>query len=173
MAKATWQDVKDKLSVWPGSSNPGFLVKVDEARKRVREAELDKEGLGGLMRQLRTEKERMEAFVEQTNAEIEAVNQELGQIFRQEGLQSFTLSETGDQLYMSAAPHVSVKDREANRLWAIESGHQQLLQVPWQTLNAMQKDRIKEAMESGESVEEAVLPGCEVFMEYKIKLRKA
>jgi hypothetical protein len=48
----------------------------------------------------------------------------------------------GASVRVQYEPHATVVDREANRKWAIANGLENLLSLPWQTVNALTKESL-------------------------------
>lgn len=76
-----------------------------------------------------------------TNVLVEAYEQLLVEQYEVEGLSSLKL-EDGASVRVQYEPHGKVIDKEANRKWAQENGLENLLCLPWQTVNALTKEAL-------------------------------
>lgn len=89
----------------------------------------------------RTEKEDIEEDLKGVQLELTAIEQLLVDRYEVEGVASIHLTE-GVAIGVQLEPYASVVDRRACRLWAIEHGYEDMLQMPWQSLNAITKERL-------------------------------
>jgi len=71
---------------------------------------------------------------------------------------------TGETIRVQEEPYGQVKDKEAFRQWAIENGYERQLALPWQTINAIVKERLIAGNPEPD--------GCETFRNRKIVLVK-
>lgn len=70
-----------------------------------------------------------------------AYEQLLADHYEIEGITSLKLAE-GGSVRVQEEPHGTVIDKDANRKWAIEQGLENLLTLPWQTVNALAKEAL-------------------------------
>lgn len=169
-----WEAFKAKFPRWQ-DPNEKHRTKVDAAIERMRALDLDHEDLCMILRTLKGEKKRLEDALSVTQVEIDAAQVLFVDKLEQMGVSKFTTavsldeqtgeSSGGDTFYVQPEPYASVRDRDANREWAVANGLESLLQIPWQTLNAMTKERL----EAGEELP----PGVEVFIKTKVGMRSA
>jgi len=100
----------------------------------------------------------------QTNAIIEAYKQLLISQFENEDITSVRLS-TGELVYATWEPRVKVTDRDKLREWVITMGLIRELQIPWQTLNSLSKERFLRG--------ELEADGVELESDVKLTLRQS
>lgn len=149
------------------SSDAGFQEKV-MARKRelidndplkMRSAS----ALAAEYRRLRDSKDEVEQVVSRLNLELEAIGQLLIQQYEADDTSSIALA-TGGSVSTQLEPYAQVTDRDACRTWAIENGLERSLALPWQTANAIVKERLLKG--------EPEPPGMKAFVRTKIVLRR-
>ena len=111
----------------------------------------------------RGEKDVLETRIKELNIEIKA--HELLILDRMDGEGATSIRTTNGALYyVIDEPRASVEDRAAIRVWFEEHGMAEVLAPPWQTLNAICKDRLER--------NEPLPPGVRVFMDTKLGRRK-
>jgi len=98
-------------------------------------------------RDIRSVKNALEEQEKTTNVILEAYKQLLVSQYETEGVSSLNLGD-GGTIRVQPEPHGRVVDKIANRIWAIENGYENMLALPWQTVNAI----AKEAALKGEDV---------------------
>lgn len=94
--------------------------------------------LARVYRDLRMIKKNFEQQEKITNILIEAYEQIMVDQYEAEGMKSIALND-GGSVWVGREPHAVVTDREANRKWAVKEGLENLLTIPWQTVNALAK----------------------------------
>ena len=72
---------------------------------------------------------------------LDANNQLLFDQYEVEGTSTIKLS-TGDSVRVQVEPYSKVMDRDALRVWAMRNGLERSLALPWQTTNAITKERL-------------------------------
>ncbi|MCG3775748.1 MAG: hypothetical protein JW395_2592 [Nitrospira sp.] len=108
--------------------------------------------LAQIFANVRKIKSQFEAQEKVTNVLIEAYKQILVDQYEVEGVRSLGLA-SGGTVRIDSEPHGSVVDRDANRKWAIENGLENLLSLPWQTVNALTKKALLAGEEPPDGVE--------------------
>jgi hypothetical protein len=99
-----------------------------------------------------------------TNLLIESTCQLLGESYEIEGVDSLRL-ETGASVSLQKEPQAKVRDKEAHRLWCLENGYENEMVLPWQTTNALTKERLLQGLPEP--------PGVEAVSRDKFVLRNA
>lgn len=110
---------------------------------------------------LKDEKKSHEAEVEVINTELEALSQLLVEEMEADLLQKIQLT-TGETAYIQDEPYSAVEDRDKVVAYFLKHA-KAALTVVWQTLNAMNKERLIQG--------QAPLPGTKVFMKSSARLR--
>jgi|SRR5690349_13056798 len=161
-AKKKWESYRGKL---PQYIDEKFTEDRLEIIFEKREQLVDKtnEELLTMFRDKKYEKDALEEKLKDINLELE-VFQMLVPRFETSSVQSSRLN-TGELFYLKDEPHVKVTNKEANNIWAIENGLDELRQIPWQTLNALTKER----MENGDSTP----AGVEIYLKTQVVMRKS
>lgn len=111
---------------------------------------------------LRAKKEELETKIKELNVKIETFSQLITMLFEEAGISSLKLM-SGDSVSVQLEPYAVVKDRDALRQWAVANGLERSLTLPWQTTNALAKERLL----AGEPEPD----GVEIFSKSKIVLR--
>lgn len=94
-----------------------------------------------MWRELRRLKDLMEDWESDVNLLLEAYAQLIVDQYEVEGSETIKLS-GGDSVSVQDEPVASVTDRDALREWAINNDLGRSLNLPWQTLNAIVKERL-------------------------------
>lgn len=92
-------------------------------------------------RDLRRFKNIMSEWEYDINLMIEAYEQLAYDQYQAEGVTSLKLS-NGDSVSYHEEPRATIKDRDLLRKWVMEAGMERSLQIPWQTINAITKERL-------------------------------
>jgi hypothetical protein len=97
--------------------------------------------LARIFRDLRVIKKMFDEQEKVLNILLDAYGQLLVDQYEVEGTSSLKLDD-GASVRVQYEPHATVVDREANRKWAIANGLENLLSLPWQTVNALTKESL-------------------------------
>jgi len=159
--KRKWEHFKGVLPQYREEDNPERQVLIDEIRSGL--ADKTNEEIAVLMRDAKYRKDELEAKVSAINLELDAY-QILVYRFENSTVQSLRLS-TGELIYMKDEPYSKVVDKEANNIWIIENGMDELRSVQWGTLNSI----VKQRMDNGESTP----AGVEVYLKTQVVMRKS
>jgi hypothetical protein len=92
---------------------------------------------------IRTEIEALEAKLSEANLRLESTSQLLTDQFEVEDTSSMQINGRGT-VRTQYEPYAKVEDKEAFRKWCIENGLEQSLALPWQSTNAITKERLLE-----------------------------
>ncbi len=114
-------------------------------------------------RRLRDAKDEVEKVESRLNLEIEAISQLLVEQYEADGTSSIALA-TGGSVSTQLEPYAQVTDRDVVREWAVKEGLERQLALPWQTANALVKDRLLKG--------EPEPPGMKAYVRTKIVLRR-
>lgn len=139
---------------------PSFQQKIDEAKNQYQA--LEQAELARIYNLERQKKRLLEAQVSEINVNLEALSQILLEHFEATGLSNFQL-QTGETCFQQTEPYSSVQDQAALIAYVKKQKMQNLLTLAWQTMNAMNKERLV----SGKPP----LPGTAVFLKTSIRLR--
>jgi hypothetical protein len=108
--------------------------------------------LARVFRDIRIVKDALEEQEKTLNAILEAYKQLLVNQYEAEGTTSIALDD-GGTIRVQPEPHARVVDKVANRIWAIENGYENMLALPWQTVNAIAKESALKGEEAPAGVE--------------------
>lgn len=124
-----------------------YQDRVDERKREITERTCAQ--LTARYRQLRLEKDRLEAKEKELNLTLEAVTQMLTDAFETEDITKLTLvDENHDEYTVSIypTPYASLDKREDERKkfmeWVKKQELEGRLSLPWQTLNSIVKERL-------------------------------
>lgn len=118
--------------------------------------------LAALYSEVRGAKEELEALLSEANLVLEAVSQCMTDQMEAEDVTSLRLA-NGRTVSVSLEPYAVVKDKDAVRTWVDgDPDLRKALTLPWQTLNALCKERLLAG--------EALPQGVEAFMKTKVRL---
>lgn len=112
---------------------------------------------------LRAEEAELDEQLSAVHLRKNALEQLITDQFEAEGMSMMKL-ETGQSVSVQVEPYAQVTDREALRTWAISNGLERSLALPWQTVNALTKERLL----AGDSEPD----GAQAHARAKIVLRK-
>jgi len=90
---------------------------------------------------VRKVKNALETQEKKTNLILAAYEQLVVDQFEAEGTSTIKF-DSGGNVRVDTAPHAVVKDKEANRKWAMSNGLENSLSLPWQTVNALTKEAL-------------------------------
>jgi hypothetical protein len=107
-------------------------------------------------------KDGLEALLSECNLRITAVEQLMVDQYEIEGVTSMKL-DTGGSLGMQMEPYAQVQDRDECRKWCIAEGLENLMMVPWATINSLTKQRLLDGQPEP--------PGVKAYAKVKFVLR--
>jgi hypothetical protein len=124
-----------------------YLDKVEDAKTTIRQSGKSSTGLSlsNQFRELRQRKKDLAKQLSDLNVIIEAHTQILVEQFEVEGVSSMRFSLDADDkrlIRVQSEPYAQVTDRDVHRKWAIDNGLERSLMLPWQTTNALAKERL-------------------------------
>jgi hypothetical protein len=106
-------------------------------------------------RTLRAYKELTEELLSRLDLAIEAVEDEGVTVYEGDGTASLKL-DTGDTVRVQPEVYSSVEDKAAFQTWCKENGFEPQLQLLWQTMNSVTKQRLLEGLEPPAGVKASV-----------------
>lgn len=112
----------------------------------------------------RKEKDAHEEAIKVINVELEALSQLIVEDLEAGDLQKVQIA-SGATVYTQVEPYSSVENKEALFAYIKKAKMQALLTLPWQTLNALNKERLIGG--------KPVLPGSRCFLKTSARLRGA
>ena len=160
MAKKQWENFKGKLPEWQGD-DVDRIQQIQTIKTKL--AEKTNPEIARLMKDLKFQKEELEAELSNIELQYEACQRLLSERLENDGTSSFRL-DTGELFYIEDVPYAQIKDKTQSNIWFIENGMDELRSVNWQTLNAIVKERLK----NGDSLPE----GVDVYMKTTVKMRR-
>lgn len=164
--KGKYTEVVKTLPKLP-ASDAGFQEKVVARKRELIENDPLKmrsaAALASEYRRLRDAKDEVEKVESRLNLEIEAISQLLVEQYEADGTSSIALA-TGGSVSTQLEPYAQVTDRDVVREWAVKEGLERQLALPWQTANALVKDRLLKG--------EPEPPGMKAYVRTKIVLRR-
>lgn len=101
----------------------------------------------------RLKKKELEAREKEINKTIEAIVNLLIPMYEMEGVSSMRIAETGQTISVQEEPVAKVLDRDKFQAWCIENDLGRSLQLPYQTTNALVKDRLLNGQPEPDGVE--------------------
>jgi|HubBroStandDraft_3_1064219.scaffolds.fasta_scaffold116584_1 hypothetical protein len=134
-----YTQLKGKLPAF--EQPPAWQQKVEASKASY--IGLDVAGLARELKLFKLQKDNAEQNISEFNIEIEAVSQILLSELSAQQLQSFKL-ETGETISIRDEPYVSIEDKAACRKWQVREKLTPLMSAPWQTINALIKERLIE-----------------------------
>lgn len=120
--------------------------------------------VGRFYKEIRIMKDLMAEQEFDVNLSIAAFEALLVDIYDREDLSNVRMT-TGGSVGVQWEPYAKVVDREAHRQWAVKEGLERSMTLPWQTTNALTKDRLIKGQPAP--------PGIEATSKPKVVLRKA
>lgn len=162
-----WEGFKGKIPQWEGEGDW-----MERVRRRKEEFLLGSENtekletnvdIGRFMVGLSARKEEISDEEKEINLNLEALQQILSERFENEGMQSMRLT-SGHLLYLQDEPYAKVDDKDKTNQWFVEQDMDVMRQVPWTSLNALVKERMKNL--------QPLPDGVSVYMKTSVKVRK-
>jgi hypothetical protein len=158
--------VIDTLPRFPGTE-PSYMEKVNGERAKIVELNpvesRDGAWLATQWTRLRAQKDEIEEVLSKINVSLEAHMGLIVDAYENAGVTSMRIV-NGPSVSMQLEPYAQVVDRDANREWAMRNGLERSLALPWQTLNALSKDRLLQGEEPP--------PGVKMWSKPKLVMRK-
>jgi hypothetical protein len=148
-----YSGVIDRLPRQLGT-DPSYQEKVNAVKEAMRSEpgfKLHASHLAKSYAKIRLEKEDIEEDLSEVNLRLTAVSQLLTDQYEVESTSTVKL-EDGTSVGVQLEPNAQVQDRDALRKWAIESGLERSLQLPWQTTNALTKERLLQGLPEPDGV---------------------
>jgi hypothetical protein len=139
---------------------PSFQAKVDEIKSQYQA--LDAPELARIYSLERVRKKDFEEQIADLNVGLEAISQLLVDQMEAGGLMKFSLA-SGETCFQQTEPYSSIQDQQALMAWIKKQRLQSLLTLQWQTMNALNKERLIAG--------KPPLPGTQVFLKTSIRLR--
>lgn len=153
-----WAKLRSKL---PAFEQPKeWQARVDEIKKVY--VGLDTAELAREFSAHRKIKQEHEAVIKDENAELEALSQLLVADLESSETQKMTLT-TGETCYISSEPYSTVADKAKLLAYIKKAKMQDLLSLHFQTMNALNKERLASGKEP--------LPGTTVFLKTSARVR--
>lgn len=120
--------------------------------------------VGRAYKTIRIMKDRMAEQEYDVNLTIAAFEQLLPEIYEREDMTNVHMA-NGGSVGVQWEPYAKVVDRDAHREWCIKEGLIRSMTIPWQTTNALTKERLISGLPAPDGVEASAKP--------KVVLRKA
>ena len=138
----------------------GHQARVEEVKRTI-----DDRASGSLARawkELRGKKSALEEKLSGVELALTAYGQLIENAYEEDGITSLKFKE-GGSVALEFVPHATVLDREEFRRWCIEEDLTNSLVLPFQTLNALTKERLLDGQNEP--------PGVKAFVRTKFVLR--
>jgi phage host-nuclease inhibitor protein Gam len=132
-----YDTLKSKLPKF--EQEPTFQRAVDAVK--IQYQALDAPELARIYSLERRRKKDFEEQIADLNVGLEALNQLILDRMEAGGLKKFSLA-SGECCFQQTEPYSSIQDRQALMAWIKKQRMQNLLTLQWQTLNAMNKERL-------------------------------
>lgn len=157
-----WRGIESKLPAF--EQNPTYQAKVDAAKEHYRKNNLDLRQMAESMASCQGYKEAQENAISLVNIEIEALSQMLVDEMRAQGLEKLGLA-NGLTLSVEIQPYSSTENKDQMMNYFRRNKIlRTLLTVNFQTLSALNKDRLAEG--------KPPIPGTKIFAKVSAKLRR-
>lgn len=108
-------------------------------------------------REVRRVKDAIDEVESVINVTLMAYSQLIGDQYEVEGVSTVKL-ETGESVAIQYEPAAKVVDKEGHRQWCLENGYEQQMVLPWQTTNAITKERVEKRLPTPTGVEAKARP---------------
>ncbi len=159
MAKGKWADIVKTL---PKFVNPDdkYNEKVRVLKSKIIAEATEPLNVATLTRDyidVRKREAEVEEKLSAIHLEKAALSDLLTEAFEVEAGTSWKTDE-GSSVRVQYEPYSSVIDRDALRKWAIEAGLERELQLAWQTMNALTKERLQAGLPPPDGVEATSKP---------------
>jgi hypothetical protein len=143
LARGKYDGIVDRLPTLV-VEEPSYQDKIDIRKKELVKVLGDKMSSGrlaDLYKKFRLEKQELENELFDRNLDLAATTQILVDQFEIDGISSIQL-DTGDSVSLRYEPYAVVEDKEKIWQWCKDHGYEREMQLSWQTLNAITKDRL-------------------------------
>jgi hypothetical protein len=121
-----------------------YQTKVNVMKDRMRDdlgADFQVPRLASDYAELRREKAILKEQESELNLKIAAMEQLLDERFKDEDVTNIRVA--AGMVNVQREPHAKVEDKTKVRVWAIENGLEEMLAIPWQTLNSHTKELLQ------------------------------
>jgi hypothetical protein len=153
-----WGSLKNKIE--PFALEQTYQARVDEVKKTY--VGLDTAELAREFAAHRRIKREHEDVIKDENTELEALSQLLVADLESSDIQKVTLA-TGETTYISSEPYSTVADKVKMLAYLRKAKMQELLSLNFQTMNALNKERLAAGKEP--------LPGTVVYLKTSARVR--
>lgn len=143
---------------------PAYQQKIEAVKQVMREEENYKQHAVSLATQyaaIRCEKDDAEEKLKEINLRLEATSQLMSEQFEVEGVSSLKL-DNGRGVSIYYEPYAYLENKDAFRQWCIDNQLIGSMSLPWQTMNAITKERLLAG--------DPEPPGVKVYAKTKIRL---
>jgi hypothetical protein len=161
-----WDKIIARLGLLRLGEEPKYQEKVDALKTKMRDdlgADLNATYLANMYLEARNEKDDVKEQLSEVDLKITALEQLITERFEVEDVSNIRLA-SGALVNVQNEPYASVEDRDLNRQWAIDSGLERSLQLPWATLNS----HVKELLPMGEPIP----PGVKLWVRTTVRLTR-
>lgn len=145
---------------------PKYQEKINVVKNELREnlgANLQASILAGMYEEVRDEKEKIQEQLSDVNLRIAALEQLIDERYEAEDITNVKRS-NGSSINIQREPYAQVVDRDEVRIWAVATGLERSLMLPWQTLNS----HVKELLQLGEPLP----PGVKLYSRASVRLTR-
>lgn len=143
MSRGKYAEITDRLPTWQ-QEEPTYQAKVDAKKREIYEEigdALSSASIAILYKRIRQDKEAAEKILYDINIEMNAITQMLVDRYEIDEITSMKL-ETGDSVSIHYEPYAVVEDKEKIWEWCRANGYEREMQLSWNTLNAITKERL-------------------------------
>jgi hypothetical protein len=165
VAKRKYEDLVKTLPRWTPANEPSRQEKLDavKAALKAHPEGTTVAGLAAVYHKYRREKEVLEKKEAEVNLYLDVVSELMAEEFEAQGVEALRTPTFKVSVYLD--PYASVQDRDTFRQWCMKEGLERSLQLPWQTLNSLTRQRLLDGKPEPE--------GVTVYAKPKIRLEKA
>lgn len=144
MAKGKYAHIIDSLPKWNGGHDPSYQEKINAVKAAMIAEDPTLRQASSIAEkyiEMRFEEDAYDEIMKEFDLRKQAISQLLEAAYEVEGTTSVGLL-SGFSVRVQYEPHAKVINKIENRLWAIKSGLENDLVIPWQTLNKLTKDEL-------------------------------
>jgi len=128
-----------------------YQSRVDEVKPLILAQSKTSSELAMVIRELRETKDSLDKELSQVNLKLEAVAQLLIDAYEADDIESIKLGD-GVSISVQSEPQIRILDRSLFRQWCIANGFEEEMVLPYQTSNAIVKERLLEGQPEPEGV---------------------
>lgn len=162
-----WDKIIKRLGLQRLGEEPRYQEKVNALKEKMIQdmgPDLSATHVAALYLVTRDEKDALKEQLSEVDLRLTTLEQLITERFETEDVTNIRLT-SGALINVQNEPYAAVEDRDLNRRWAIDSGLERSLMLPWMTLNS----HVKELLSLGEPIP----PGVKLWVRTTVRLTRA